>query len=286
MSLIPKKIYQSWKTKELAGEMANIVKKTQEMNPDYSYELFDDKDCYEFILEHFGVNYANAFDILIPGAFKCDFWRYAKLYIDGGVYVDIDMVPLVPFNEIIKPTDEFLSVADLESSDFFKGILNLPGIFQSFVACRPNHPILLYSLQLSFANIATRRAGIADGLSITGPVTMGVALNLFWKKKNTHTRIRPGVYKDGVRLLKMNTKYTYSLTGEKLFLNKYEGYKRVISYNHVESYYKDDPRLIFKRLIFYLVIAILFIAIFGTIFMFMYKNKLKVCQKTCSYSKE
>ncbi len=283
---IPKKIYQSWKSKNLTGKMADIVLKTQELNPEYEYELYDDVECREFIFEHFGINYANAFDILIPGAFKCDFWRYAKLYVDGGVYMDIDMVPLVPFREIIKPSDEFLSVADLETADFFKGIINLPGIFQSFIACKPKHPILMYALQLSFANIATRRAGIADSLSITGPVTMGVSLNLFWEKMDTHSRISAGVY-EGVRLLKMDSKYTYDLNGRKLFVNKYDGYDRGVgSYNHIVSYYKDDPRLVFKRMVFYIFIGILVLAIIGVFFTFVYKRKWKACKETCSLSRE
>src|SRR3990167_6037901 len=112
MSLIPKKIYQSWKTKNLPENMAQIVQKTREMNPEYEYELWDDDDCRAFLMKNFGQNYVNAFDILIPGAFKCDFWRYAVLFVNGGVYMDIDMVPQVPFREIIRPSDEFISVVD------------------------------------------------------------------------------------------------------------------------------------------------------------------------------
>ena len=107
MSLIPKVIYQSWKTKELKNDMLNNVKKLQSLNPEYKYVLYDDNDCQNFILENFGINYANAFDVLIPGAFKCDLWRYAMLYINGGVYLDIDMEPKIPFREILEETDRF-----------------------------------------------------------------------------------------------------------------------------------------------------------------------------------
>ena len=93
MNVIPKKIYQSWKTKNIPENVQKIVEKTKQMNPEYEYELWDDTDCYNFLLTHFGQNYANAFDVLIPGAFKCDFWRYAVLYVNGGIYMDLDMTP-------------------------------------------------------------------------------------------------------------------------------------------------------------------------------------------------
>lgn len=274
---IPKKIYQSWKTKNLTGKMAELVEKTKELNPEYEYELYDDNDCREFILKHFGENYANAFDILIPGAFKCDFWRYAKLYVDGGVYVDIDMVPLVPFREIIKPTDKFLSVSDLVNS------MGVPGIFQSFVACVPKHPILKYSLELCFSNIVTRRSATGEALGITGPIVMGVAFNLFYNKKNTYTLTPPGVYGGGVRLLKTTRENTFSEDGKKLFQNKYSEYERGSgNYRLVSSYYKDDPWYAFSTILRVLLLIIIIVAILAVLFTFAYKSKWKKCKESCS----
>ena len=74
MSLIPKKIYQSWKTKNIPDFLEKNVNIIISLNPEYEYLLYDDEHCRNFLLENFGINYANAFDVLIPGAFKCDFW--------------------------------------------------------------------------------------------------------------------------------------------------------------------------------------------------------------------
>ena len=99
--MIPRKIYQSWKTKNLPPELQKVVNKTKALNPNYEYHLYDDEDCRKFLLDNFGINYVNAFDALVPGAFKCDFWRYAVLYVNGGIYMDLDMEALVPFDEMI-----------------------------------------------------------------------------------------------------------------------------------------------------------------------------------------
>jgi mannosyltransferase OCH1-like enzyme len=280
MSLIPKKIYQSWKSKDLPEKMAQIVQKTKEMNPEYDYELWDDKDCRQFLLDNFGQNYANAFDILIPGAFKCDFWRYAILYINGGVYMDMDMVPEVPFREMLGKDDQFVSIADLESSGFLKMIVNLPGIFQSFIACRPGHPIMKKSLELAFASIVMRRTDPATSLSITGPTIVAVAFNLENNELHTYKRIVPGNYPNGTRLLKMNKDYTYDLDGKKLFQNKYNGYPRGNNnYNYVESYYRDDPRLKYKKLLMYSFFGIVIFAVILLIFALIYMYKFRKCKQ-------
>ena len=166
MSLIPKKIFQSWKSKDLNDTMKKVVQKIKDMNPDYEYHFFDDNDCRKYLLDNYGENYANAFDVLKPGAFKCDFWRYAVLYKEGGVYLDLDMTPEVPFDDFISPSDRFVSVVDRKIVGLFPC-----AIYQAFIAAEPGHPILKYALDICFVNIATRRFDLFETLSVTGPVS-------------------------------------------------------------------------------------------------------------------
>lgn len=273
---IPKKIYQSWKTKKLDGRMAEIVEETKKMNPDCEYYLYDDNDCKQFLLEHFGINHANAFDVLIPGAFKCDFWRYAQLYITGGIYMDMDMQPLVPFSQIIEPNDELVSIADLK---YF--LVPSCNVFQSFLACTPRHPALLYAVQLTFANIVTRRHELLDSFSITGPVVMGIAINLYWNKSKTHESIEAGQY-GSIKLLSMSKDCTFDLNGKQVFKNKFSGYDRgANNYARVE-YYKDEPRRRNRVLLWYLAVGILVLCLLGLIFTYFYRKKWGSCKKSLS----
>jgi hypothetical protein len=274
MSLIPKKIYQSWKTKNLPEKMAQIVNRTKELNADYDYELWDDKECRQFLLDNFGQNYANAFDILIPGAFKCDFWRYAVLYINGGVYMDIDMVPSLPFREILRDNDQFVSIVDRKF--IFKPKSD---IYQAFIACRPKHPIMLMSLELAFYNIASRKHDLFDDLGITGPVVVGIALNLYWKNRKTLGNIIPGEYSDGIRLLEMDLKHTWDNTGKTIFDNRFEGYKRgTTNYGRIDSFYSDDPMKGKRMLIKYGIWLLIILALVGLIFALIFRKKLKDCE--------
>ena len=52
------------------------VKKT---NPIFEHHLFDDNDCREFIKNNFPEVVLQAYDGLIPGAYKADLWRYCIL---------------------------------------------------------------------------------------------------------------------------------------------------------------------------------------------------------------
>ena len=279
MSLIPKIIYQSWKTKELSGKMLQVVKQVKILNPEYDYYLYDDDDCRKFLLDNFGVNYANAFDVLIPGAFKCDFWRYAMLYVNGGVYLDIDMVPLVPFREMLNDNDEFVSITDMEHGVF----TNLPGIYQAFIACRPKHPILLETLYLTFANISTRKIG--ESLSITGPIVMGTAFNLYFRNTDTYTEIQPGKYSNGIKLFWMTSKYTYDLNNRILFQNKFDGYERGFGdYVYTRSYYHDDPRDVYNAIQKYMFWFLVIFCVVSIILLYIYRKKLKICKSSCSKS--
>jgi hypothetical protein len=235
MSLIPKVIYQSWRTKSLYPALADNVDYIKRSNPEYDYRLYDDDDCRAFLLQHFGVNYVNAFDSLIPGAFKCDFWRYAVLYVNGGVYLDMDLRPMYRLGEILNLTDTFVSCCDRETSINF-----IPGIYQAFIACKPKHPILLQALQIAYVNISTRRISV-NTLDITGPTVMANAFNLYFNKK-AYEKIECKDYGGGVRLFKMIRGGILDINGTRIFDDKYEGYMRGDNdYSKIAGYYVDTP---------------------------------------------
>lgn len=231
MSLIPKKIFQSWKTKKLSPKMEVAVNSIKKLNPEYSYELSDDADCKKFILDNFGKVYASAFDDLIPGAFKSDFWRYAKLYIEGGVYMDIDFTELEPLSSIIREDDTFVSVVDLKNIS-----LKPPcGIYQAFMACAPKHPLMLKAFELTYYNIINHSTNTGN-LDITGPIMLGKVLNTYWDRYSMLS-IKPGVYPDNkfggnIRLLDFKGEYVLNLNGEKLFNIKYDGYSNDTNNNY------------------------------------------------------
>ena len=87
--VIPLNIYQTWNTKQLPPRMQQRVDLLKLQNPRFNHYLYDDTDCYEFIKNNFEEKVLNAYEQLIPGAYKADLWRLCILYIYGGFYLDI-----------------------------------------------------------------------------------------------------------------------------------------------------------------------------------------------------
>jgi len=99
----PKVIYLCNKTigdKEIAS-----ANKWKLLNPDYDIQLYSDEMIRAFLLESYGELFANIFDYLLDGPIKSDFWRLCILYKNGGIYSDIDNVPLVKLSDFIENVD-------------------------------------------------------------------------------------------------------------------------------------------------------------------------------------
>ena len=98
-TIIPKKIFQTWQNKELTQSLQDAVSSWKQKNEGWSVQIFDNKDCRNFIATHFSGEVLWAYDQLIPGAYQADLWRYCVLYIEGGVYADIKLSLLLPLKE-------------------------------------------------------------------------------------------------------------------------------------------------------------------------------------------
>lgn len=88
------------------------------LNPDYETKLYDNEMCRTFLLNEYGELHANIFDFLVDGPIKADFWRICILYKYGGVYCDMDNVPLVSFCEFIEEDVDFVTCSSYSDFDF------------------------------------------------------------------------------------------------------------------------------------------------------------------------
>lgn len=235
--MIPKVIYQSWKT-HLLPEGVD-VENIKAINPGYSYQLYDDQDCRKFLEEEFGVEYVEAFDDLVPGAFKCDLWRYAMLFIKGGVYLDIDLKELVPLNQIISDDDRLVTAVDRK----------LPGthgceLYQAFLAAEPRHPVIKLALEKSLKNVIARKEVYKQTLfDITGPTVLGRALNEYLGNDQVQN-ILPGYYPEyRIRLYNFEPGGGYIITssGRKLFSTDVD-YHPFDHYTKTKVFYRSRPR--------------------------------------------
>jgi hypothetical protein len=107
----------------------------------------------------------NAYNKLIPTAYKADLWRYSILRKYGGIYIDSTHRALIPYNDIIKDRKEI----------FVKDIYDY-GIYNAFICTTANNEILEKVIELSIYNIENEIYG-KNVLSITGCQLLGIAYN-------------------------------------------------------------------------------------------------------------
>jgi hypothetical protein len=160
--IIPLKIFQTWHTKNLPPKMKECVELLKQQNPKFEHYLFDDDDCREFIKDNFSSHVLEAYDSLIPGAYKADLWRYCVLYVNGGIYMDIKFSCVNGF-KLIELT---------EKNHFVKDRPLLLSIYNALIACEKNHPFLLMSINQIVKNVKNKYYGNCP-LYPTGPIMLG-----------------------------------------------------------------------------------------------------------------
>jgi mannosyltransferase OCH1-like enzyme len=165
-AMIPKVIYQTFKTTSLPPGMGNAQETWERFNPQHDYVFSDDAACLDFLLREFDVDVAAAFRKLGNGAFRADLWRYAQLFVAGGVYADIDMVCLAPLASWL-PENMCLVAAPANVDG---------GLYNAFLAAPARNSMLAATIELAVKRIHEGKQ--CHPLALTGPVCLGDAVNL------------------------------------------------------------------------------------------------------------
>ena len=212
-SMIPKKIFQTWKTPTAFQYLKNSW---IENNPDFEYHFSSDEDCRDF-LRSFDKEVFETYEMIIPGAFKADLWRFSILYVFGGFYCDIDTFCLSSIKNFVNEKTEFISPIDLNRRS--KTGHNL---FNSFIGVLPNSVIMQDCIDQIKYNVKHRITEI-PALDFSSCGVLGMALNNFLKLERKSSFIgKEGIINDTVHLLKFekSIEYVKDVNGNILLQNK------------------------------------------------------------------
>jgi mannosyltransferase OCH1-like enzyme len=195
--------------------------------------------CHTFLQDVYGERHANAYKVLVPGAYRADFWRYCMLYKFGGVYADAKTTVLRPLDEILRPDDELVLVRDLPETCILNG----------FIACSPRHPLLGLVIDMVLDRIEARSYG-DDPLDITGPHIFARAF-CRWKGYQENTMALFSGYTRTIQMLARHEdkKHIISPEGERIFMKEYDTYYKndmdvTVHYPQLWAYnavYVDQP---------------------------------------------
>ena len=72
-------------------------------NPSYERNHHTDESAYEYIKKMCWQEVADAYKCMTAPAYRGDIFRFCALWAEGGVYLDEDIVPIVPLEELYSP---------------------------------------------------------------------------------------------------------------------------------------------------------------------------------------
>jgi hypothetical protein len=122
---VPEKVFDRW----------------TELNPNYKIDFSLDDDCISFLKDNFNEYISDLFINIPIGMYKADLWRLCKLYINGGVYADVDLIPYINIDELLEnDKNTFYSCLSIDKGSIFQAFM---------IVTKPKHPLLLLFI-LSF----------------------------------------------------------------------------------------------------------------------------------------
>lgn len=121
INFIPKILFQTYGDKNKIPH--KVFDNVSKFADGYKHEIFDDDECYQFILKNFDYKTANKFLTLTTPAHKADLFRYCYLYINGGIYMDIKTELIKPINEIFTDEKNLYTVLSIQKGTIYNGII-------------------------------------------------------------------------------------------------------------------------------------------------------------------
>jgi len=169
--VIPKLITQTWRTSALPDEAESFARGWRELNPPMEWRLFDDAAC-EALVAEVAPEHLDAYRAFPFPVMRADYFRYAAIYRDGGLYADVDMECVRPIAPLLASREAVLSVeATLTRRRQAElGYKRPQQVANCIFAARPRHPLLRAAMDRTVA-LAMRQPTIGrdDIEDISGP---------------------------------------------------------------------------------------------------------------------
>ena len=245
-NIIPKYIYKTcvFDFINIPQPIIDAFNKSLEFAPNYKIVYFSDNDISEFIKEYFP-EYFEAYDNVVPGAYRADIFRLLVLYKFGGIYSDVCHIFVSDINNIIGSDNDLVFVGT-----------HTPAIFNAFIASKPQNRIIKYLLEKVMYNVSN--CFYNDNLlDITGPEALGKAF-IEYSERMPHTMFNIGCfYTDNYKILShilvieyddiINNGYICNNLGEKLIKAKFPEYYPIMGLLNPPYKYFYDNNIVYKK---------------------------------------
>jgi mannosyltransferase OCH1-like enzyme len=166
--IIPKKIHFTCKNKNNIDNPVWIqcLEKYRKMYTDYEIIIYDNNDIYNIVEKNFP-EYLGKIKQITIGAILADIFRYLILYLEGGIYSDLDCEPIKHLNELLNENYIYYHGDSNRDNNFYiyknKNIIDSRWDFKHNVCCnsvilnKKTNPAVLKCLghTLNIQNVST-----------------------------------------------------------------------------------------------------------------------------------
>lgn len=125
-----------------------------------------DASAFEYIRDRCSLDLAKAYQCIKPPAFRADLYRFCALFAEGGIYLDVDIVSLVPIEELFSRCSAF--TLGYDQAQGRPEIGNI-GMQMKILASEPGSKISSCMLMRILDNVKNRRQFRKRTLEFSGP---------------------------------------------------------------------------------------------------------------------
>lgn len=223
-SIIPYKIFQTWRDSTLHRTISHAINSVKVWNGDAEYTYYDNL-AQKLSID--ATDVLTAYNNLIPGAYRADVWRYYMLRKHGGVYIDAKLVQVASFRQLLEKY-ELVIVKDRNTGCIYNG----------FICATSGHPLVTAALSQCITNITAESYG-ENPLDITGPQMFGRCYNRMLGRDEKET-IQDAPMELKIKILVFTgTKIVDPVTGTTIFKESLLGYRDAVGgqANHYSIFY-------------------------------------------------
>jgi len=161
---IPRRWHATWKSSDLPDEFRRNFERLRELHPApaWTHRVWSDDEIMDFAQTHYP-DRKDAFEALPKHIMRVDLFRYMVMFVQGGVYSDLDVW-------MFRSIDELLADARLVLAAETDVVTDPNFIAQHFLSSVPGHPFWEDLLHAALDRPLDAIRGYGDPVSATGPV--------------------------------------------------------------------------------------------------------------------
>ncbi|MBV7377694.1 glycosyltransferase [Maritimibacter dapengensis] len=155
-------LFQFW-DRDIPDDVAALTREWRDLVGSDRYRLFEEDEARSIVADVLGADSKAVWDTIPLPAVKADLFRLARLFQNGGVYVDADLGA--------GPVAE-RRLRQLAGRDFYYQRTDraMPTISNMLIGARPGTPVIANALDTAYANISRDPNG--HPLALAGPAML------------------------------------------------------------------------------------------------------------------